>query len=127
MQPEYSLAIVRVFVRDLERSLGFYRDTLGMRVAFASEAWAQLDTGAAQLALERAAAGDHEAAELVGRFVGVSLAVPDVNAAFGELSRRGVAFVAEPERMAWGGTLAHFRDPDGNVLTLLESPRAGAP
>ncbi|MCC6917989.1 MAG: hypothetical protein IT548_02225 [Alphaproteobacteria bacterium] len=28
-------------------------------------------------------------------------------------------FLAPPERQPWGGTLAHFRDPSGNGLTLL--------
>jgi predicted enzyme related to lactoylglutathione lyase len=28
-------------------------------------------------------------------------------------------FLAPPERMPWGGVRAHFRDPDGNVVTLM--------
>ena len=57
--------------------------------------------------------------EHVGRFVGVSISVSDIEAAYNELSAKGVAFLAAPEKMPWGGTLAHFRDPSGNVLTLL--------
>jgi uncharacterized glyoxalase superfamily protein PhnB len=57
----------------------------------------------------------------VGRFVGVSLEVTDIDATYRTLVERGVQFDAPPERQAWGGTLAHLRDPDGNVLTLLES------
>jgi hypothetical protein len=30
-----------------------------------------------------------------------------------------VVFDGPPERQIWGGTLAHFRDHAGNVLTLL--------
>jgi predicted enzyme related to lactoylglutathione lyase len=90
-----------------------------MPLAHAADGWAQLDTGAAQLALGRVAPGDAEGETLAGRFVGVSLAVADVDAAHTRLRRRGVDFVAPPERMPWGGVLAHFRDPEGNVLTLL--------
>jgi hypothetical protein len=28
-------------------------------------------------------------------------------------------FVGPPEKEPWGGVLAHLRDPDGNILTLL--------
>ena len=39
------------------------------------------------------------------------------------LLARGVEFLAPPQRMPWGGVLANFRDPDGNVLTLVGAPR----
>jgi predicted enzyme related to lactoylglutathione lyase len=32
---------------------------------------------------------------------------------------KGVHFTAPPEKQEWGGTLAHFEDPAGNVLTLV--------
>jgi len=32
-----------------------------------------------------------------------------------------VEFTSEPTTQPWGGTIATFRDPDGNVLTLMES------
>lgn len=133
----YRLIVVRVFVRDWPRALRFYTETLGIPVAFRSDemGWAQLDTGACQLALERTtgetgerigeAAGSE--APLVGRFVGASLAVDDVHATYERLAARGVEFVAAPERMPWGGVLAHLRDPDDNVLTLVGPPRAVTP
>jgi catechol 2,3-dioxygenase-like lactoylglutathione lyase family enzyme len=124
MERPYSLAVVRVFVRDFERALAFYTETLGMPLAHGSDGWAQLDTGAAQLALERVGPGEADGEALLGRFVGVSLAVADVDAVHARLRSRGVEFLGPPERMPWGGTLAHFRDPEGNVLTLLG---AGAP
>ena len=115
---EYTLYAVRVFVSDWEKAVEFYQTTLGMKVVFKSPemGWAQLDTGACNLAIERA---DAESEELVGRFAGVSLHVPDIQATYEVLSDRGVAFNSPPEKQSWGGTLAHFKDPDGNVLTLL--------
>ncbi len=120
---EYKLYAVRVFVTDWERAIRFYTETLGIPVAFRSDelGWAQLATGEGQLALERVAPGDAESEALVGRFVGVSLEVPDIEATHGTLVQRGVEFLAPPARQAWGGTLAHLRDPDGNVITLLGS------
>ena len=121
---ECKLAFVRIFVRDWPRAVKFYSETLGIPLAFQSEpmGWAELDTGEAQLALERSTPGEEE--ELVGRFLGVSLSVADVDACYEELRGRGVDFLAPPERMPWGGVLAHFRDPEGNVLTLLGSPKS---
>jgi predicted enzyme related to lactoylglutathione lyase len=117
------LSFVRVFVRDWPRAVAFYAETLGIPVAFKSDemGWAELATGEAHLALERSTPGGEE--DLVGRFLGVSLSVENVDAAYAELRSRGVDFVGPPERMPWGGVLAHLRDPDGNVLTLVGSPK----
>lgn len=122
---DYRLFAVRVFVSDWDRAIRFYTETLGIPVAFRDDetGWAQFATGEGQLALERAAPDDPGAGALVGRFVGVSLEVTDVEATHKALVERGVEFLAPPERQPWGGVLAHLRDPDGNVITLLGSPR----
>ncbi|MFK7896136.1 MAG: VOC family protein [Myxococcota bacterium] len=120
---KYKLKTVRIFVTDWTRSLAFYSDTLGIPIAYAipESGWAELETGEAHLALERVAPQDPEADELVGRFVSVSLEVDDLQAVYEKLISRGVEFLAPPEKQPWGGSLAHFRDPDGNVLTILGS------
>jgi predicted enzyme related to lactoylglutathione lyase len=118
---EYKLTTVRVFVTDWERAMRFYIDTLEMVATYRSDdaGWAQMATGEGQLAVERVDASDDEGWALVGRFVGVSLQVSNIMAAYKALAERGVEFVGPPERQPWGGILAHLRDPDGNVLTLL--------
>jgi catechol 2,3-dioxygenase-like lactoylglutathione lyase family enzyme len=120
----YRLSVVRIAVTDWERAIRFYTETLGIPTTSRSDelGWAQLATGEGQLALERADPADPEGRELVGRFVGVSLRVSDIWATHRVLAARGVEFVAPPEKQPWGGVLAHLRDPDGNVLTLLGSP-----
>ena len=74
------LLLVRIFVSDWPRAVRFYTETLGLALSFADEklGWAQLATGDASLALERFVPepGDLEG-DLVGRFVGVSLAVAE--------------------------------------------------
>jgi uncharacterized glyoxalase superfamily protein PhnB len=82
--------------------------------------------GEGQLALERVDPSDGEGRALVGRFVGVSLPVPDILAAYETLAARGVDFVGPPEKQPWGSVLAHLRDPDGNILTLLGGVTEGA-
>ena len=118
---DYKLFAVRVWVSDWARAIEFYEKTLEMTFAFRSDemGWAQLDTGECNLALERADPADPEAAELLGRFVGVSLQVPDIQKTYERLRERGVEFVGPPEEQPWGGVLAHLKDPDGNTLTLL--------
>ena len=118
---DYKLYAVRVFVTDWERAIRFYTEILGMRTTYRSDeiGWAQMATGEGQLALERVDPSDQEGKALVGRFVGVSLQVPDIFATYKTLVERGVEFIAPPEKQSWGGVLVHLRDPDGNVLTLL--------
>lgn len=122
---DYELCAVRVFVSDWERAIRFYTETLEMPAAFRSDemGWAQLATGRARLALERVDPDDAEARDLVGRFVGVSLEVADIHDAYARLTERGVAFESPPEKQPWGGVLAHLKDPDGNVRTLLGASR----
>jgi len=126
---EYKLFPVRVFVTDWARALRFYIETLGIPTSFRSDemGWAQLATGEGQLALERAHPEDAEARALVGRFLGVSLQVPDIDATYTTLAARGVEFLEPPARQPWGGVLAHLRDPDGNVLTLLGASDSASP
>jgi predicted enzyme related to lactoylglutathione lyase len=114
----YQLSFVRVFVTDWPRAIRFYTETLEMTPSLISEGWAQFATGEAQLAIERVDPEDPESDESVGRFVGVSFTLDDINAAYRTLTSRGVEFLGAPEG-SHGAALAHLRDPDGNVLTLV--------
>ncbi len=118
---DYKLFAVRVWVTDWDRALRFYTETLGIPTTFRGDdmGWAQLATGEGQLALERVEPGDKESEALVGRYVGVSLQVEDIHATHKTLVDRGVEFTTPPTKQPWGGVLAHLKDPDGNVLTLL--------
>ncbi|MBY4675867.1 VOC family protein [Marinobacterium arenosum] len=117
----YQLYVVRIFVHDWAGAVAFYRDILEMPCVFEDErlGWAQFQAGEAFIGVERVNPGDEKAAALVGRFVGVSLAVADIEASYRQLTNKGVAFSAPPQRQPWGGILAHFKDPEGNELTLL--------
>lgn len=120
------LYAVRIFTTDWDRSVDFYQETVGWPLVFADQefAWAEFDLGGAKLGVEGMEPGDARADELVGRFVGVSIVVDDLDAVYAQLSEQGVEFTSPPERQPWGGTLAHFKDPDGNVLTLFGADRA---
>ncbi len=119
----YKLFLIRVFTQKWEESLAFYRDVIGFPVTFADAemGWAQFDLQTAGIGLERLDPDDEEAKELVGRFVGTSIEVEDIDAVYTDLIAKGVPFLGKPEAQPWGGKLAHFKDPDGNVITLIGS------
>ncbi len=109
---------VRIFVDDLEGALAFYGETLGLAVAWDAGDAVGFQAGPGVLIVEHARRDGPDGA-LVGRFVGVSLQVADIHAKHRALAERGVVFEGPPAQQGWGGWLAHFRDPAGNVLTLL--------
>lgn len=118
------IGFVRVFVSDLKRSLDFYTKTLGLALDMTDDRhWAQFHAGEdISLAIELTdPTHEEEGSKLVGRFVGVTLLVDNIYETHKQLKNKGVHFTREPEKQPWGGTLAHFRDPDCNVLTLMES------
>ena len=113
------LAAVRVFVTDMDRALAFYRDTLGWPVKVSDDGFAVFGAGGADVVVETGDPADAEEAALIGRFTGISFAVDDIEHAHRLLSEAGVRFDGPPQAQDWGGTLAHFFDPDGNTLTLV--------
>ena len=119
------IAAIRIFVPDVGAVRHFYRDALGLEEAHADAGVLVFRTGSADLIVEAADPEDAEEGPLIGRFAGVSFAVPDARVAHAALTAKGVPFEGGPEEQAWGGVLAHFRDPAGNVLTLVEMPSHG--
>lgn len=110
------LTYARLFVNDLETARTFYRDTLGLTELWNwNEVACGYDVGPT-LIIELT---DGRHPDEVGRFAGLSLEVDDINAAHQQLAAAGVDFTHPPAKQPWGGTLAHFKDPSGNVLTLV--------
>ena len=113
------LNAVRIWVDDFSTAKTFYEDVLRLPLNWeaAEIGAAGFAAGPAELIVEEAR--DEEGRALTGRFVGVSLRVDDIADQYDALRAVGVAFEGPPEKQSWGGTLAHFKDPSGNVLTLL--------
>jgi predicted enzyme related to lactoylglutathione lyase len=113
------IGYVNVFVNDLARAIGFYRDVLGLKLRHgdAEHGYAAFEAGSVSLGL---AAVEGEHAALAGRMTGVGLAVDDLEAEHARLVRAGVDFEMPPTRQPWGGFMALLKDPSGNVLYLDE-------
>ena len=112
------LYAIRIFVDNWPLACGFYEHTLGLPLVFKDDefGWAEFDVGGAKFGLERAS---DEEKELLGRFVGVSLQVENIEQTYNDLLAKGVEFTGPPEKQEWGGTLVHLKDPSGNILTLI--------
>ena len=111
----------RIFVDDLAAAKHFYGEMLGLPPLWDWGPAAGYDVGVT-LIIEQEILEEGEES-VVGRFIGCSLAVDKIEETYRQLVARGVSFLAPPEPMPWGGTLAHFRDPSGNVLTLMGDDR----
>jgi predicted enzyme related to lactoylglutathione lyase len=118
---QLTLRYVRIFALDWERTVSFYEQVLCLPQRYRNDdvGWVEFDVGGPCLAIERIRPEDAEEEPLTGRFLGISLHVDDINEAYQKLNDQGVKFIAPPEKQPWGGFLAHFEDPEANVLTLL--------
>jgi catechol 2,3-dioxygenase-like lactoylglutathione lyase family enzyme len=113
-------------VKDLERAIPFYRDTLGLKqVGDESSEAVVYRTGDTTLCVYRS--------EFAGTNQGTAALweVPDVEKTVKELRARGVRFehyddMPDVERVgdihrAGDMTVAWFKDPDGNILSVQNS------
>jgi serine phosphatase RsbU (regulator of sigma subunit)/catechol 2,3-dioxygenase-like lactoylglutathione lyase family enzyme len=123
--PYLCLHFVIVFVRDQERSLRFFADKLGFRVAVDhtfenGNRWIEVapPDGTAQLGIALAPPGsDFE--KRIARLTEIYFLTEDLPAKYKEWSERGVHFQFPPEVPAWGGIHTRFEDPDGNSFGLV--------
>ena len=115
---------VTVVVKDLGKSLRFYRDKLGLRLCFFDRKhdWVCFDCGAGRTTLSLTTAWNKPAKKLVGIKTGVSFLVDDIEKTYKGLLKKKVKFTLKPRRERWGGILANFEDLDGNKFFLLQMP-----
>jgi serine phosphatase RsbU (regulator of sigma subunit)/catechol 2,3-dioxygenase-like lactoylglutathione lyase family enzyme len=115
-----------VYVRDHDRSLGFWVGLLGFCVLadsrFEFGRWVAIapPDGSAILALVAPRRGT-ENYRLIGRNTHIAFIAEDVNATYELWRGRGVKFLQPPQPQLWGGTFATFEDVDGNTFELLGS------
>ena len=140
---------VNVFVRDLDRSLCFYREQLGFSLAFdvclqSGQRWVGVapPDGTAVLTLV-APSPESEEYKLIGRPTGIAFVAEDVAAKYKEWRQRGVRFSYTPrlrrikyqqranrsanlelpafgkQSPIWGGVFTRFEDLDKNSFALV--------
>ena len=120
--PDYVVLVVD----ELERSLRFYVDLLGLQLGHRSGAYAQLETGVTRVALyERAAMAKTLERQLVPPAIDapgfeLGFKVDDCDAAYGELVAGGADPTVRPTDRPWGQRTAYVRDPDGHLVELAQ-------
>lgn len=113
-----SISSVWVWVSDFERSVKFFRDTLGLPLkeqygAVAAEFFKSGTT------LGIGVAANEKDRKLVGRNTGITLRVQNIEDVFKNLKSKKVKF-SEPLRTESWGKMAVFKDPDGNEFAFME-------
>lgn len=105
-----------VFVRDMKRSVAFYRDIVGLRMKFQSPGWTEFATDGATLALHQDDGGAGTCRP--------GLNVPDLSEFHQRMMATSVICVQQPKEV-FGSRVAQYQDPDGLVISVGESLLAG--
>lgn len=119
-----------IFVSNMERSIAFYRDVLGLPLKFDSPEWTEFDTAGTTLALhatpaaplEGAGAKPSPAATCHPGFV-----VPNLGEFHRKMQEAGVRVIEPPKDQDFGGMLALYADPDGLPISIAEAPKSSQP
>ncbi len=118
-----------VFVSDMDRSVAFYRDVIGIQLKFASPGWTEFATDGATLALHKS----HEPADTGGDSDDLpagrcrpGLQVPDLDEFHERMLAHGVPCVQNPTEV-FGARVAQYRDPDGLAISVGEARTTNEP
>lgn len=102
----------------------FYRDRLGLQPIAHWAGVVRLDGGGGRwLTLWRADPLDRHEPAGHGRHSGATFVVDDVAAVRARLGSQGVTFASAPCRQPWGAMMVNATDPDGRLVTLLQTRR----
>jgi predicted enzyme related to lactoylglutathione lyase len=109
------IATVWLPVRDMDRAVGFYRDSLGLEVVEHDGDWSEVTAGDQRIGLNEgeSPAGDGGAV--------IAFGVDDIDATVESLKGEGVEFADEVSEHPWG-KIAPFKDSEGNDVQLYAPP-----
>jgi len=119
--PTFQLIEVIVYVKDMARQVGFYRDVLGQPVTeprgvtdFSNEFWVVLDAGGFRLVLHGGGQG-----RLGPDTPNLGFRVADIHAARTHLLQHGVSVgeIRQPVPTSW---VIDAVDPEGNKLSFVQ-------
>ncbi len=121
---KYPITDVCMTCRDLDASVAFYRDKVGLKLRRSQEGFADFVANNVTLALWQldhikeyvGVAGNYGDTET--RKVMTAMEVPSVEAVdeiYKDLSAKGVPFTGPPKEYMWNAYCCYFSDPDGNL------------
>jgi len=114
-----------VVVSDMQRSVEFYRDLIGLQLKFQSPEWTEFATGQTTFALHGGGTarqyqdtGDQSKA---AGSCSIGFTVEDVDKTYDEMTAKGLTFVMPPsQREGEGIKLAIAIDPDGLPISFVQ-------
>lgn len=122
---EYKIELIILPVSDVDRAKAFYADQVGFVVDHdqrvnTSLRFVQLTPPGSACSI---AFGEGLIDTAPGSVRGLQIVIDDADAAYAELSARGVP-VSEVQELEWG-RFVNFADPDGNAWALQQLPKRG--
>jgi predicted enzyme related to lactoylglutathione lyase len=119
---EMKLEVVPIGVTDVDRAKAFYAEKFGFNAdidqPLGNMRYVQLTPPGSACSISF---GEGFTKVKPGEIDGLVLVVKDIQAAYKELTGRGVE-VTEPKAEPWGATHSYLSDPDGNRWTLQQLP-----
>ena len=115
-----------VFVSDMQRSVSFYRDVIGLPLKFESTEWTEFATDGATLALHasESSSTEKDGPHLPAGRCRPGLSVPDLDEFHSRMIANNVPCVQEPKE-EFGARIAQYLDPDGLAISIAEERRGG--
>jgi len=110
------IGAVMLGVRDVAQSLEFYKEKLRLKAIMEEPGLALLDCGGVMLGLSR---GHVNLAPHVAGATEVVFAVQNVRGTYKALIEKGITFMSEPRQATPTDWVAHFKDPDGHLLSIF--------
>ena len=117
------LTTIMLIVKDMNRSVAFYRDVVGLKPEMHMPDWSSLSAGNITLGLHPESPHAKVAPTLGCTF---GFEVSDIQKLARELKAKGVPFVMEPQHEGFGW-LAIFSDPDGYPVQLVQLEQTQKP
>lgn len=107
---------VILLVSDMEKSIRFYRDTLGIPIKTKSKAWTEFFNKDTVLALHPA---KKKSKMKTGSGMLVGFEVSDLDSTVSKLKEKKVKFFKKPKEEPFGKH-AIIQDPDGHLVSIAE-------
>ena len=121
-----SLDYVILVVRDMERTIDFYRNILGLEISHRSGDYVQMSTGKTRLGFYTKDAMSNtikmdlvEPPENSFKFE-IGFKVDNVDRVYKKLIDSGVKGAVPPVTRPWGQRTAYIYDPDENLIELAQ-------
>lgn len=126
------LSQIRLLTHDFAKSVAFYRDVLELPLGtfFEEMHYASFNTSEVKIEIF----SQVQMSEVLGennlpidvesqaKFL-LNFEENEIDSVWARLKDKGVVFINDPhDRPDWNARVAHFRDPDGNVIEIYKHP-----